>query len=83
VFSNELRGISWKGHIYSECGRMVGCKLYHIQPKEGELCNKPMRSWGLLLGQYWWRGMHIDVQRLVSHCMVCDRVKASFNAPTP
>ncbi len=27
--------------------------------------------------------MHIDVQQLVSHCMVCDRVRASFNAPTP
>jgi len=27
--------------------------------------------------------MHIDVQRLVSRCMVCDRVRASFNAPTP
>ncbi len=27
--------------------------------------------------------MHTDVQRLVSHCMVCDRVRASFNAPTP
>ncbi len=26
--------------------------------------------------------MHTDVQQLVSHCMVCDRVKASFNAPT-
>jgi len=27
--------------------------------------------------------MHIDVQQLVSHCMVCDRVRGSFNAPTP
>jgi hypothetical protein len=27
--------------------------------------------------------MHIDVQRLVSRCMVCDRVRASFNAPRP
>jgi hypothetical protein len=27
--------------------------------------------------------MHTDVQQLVSHCMVCDRVRASFNAPTP
>ncbi len=27
--------------------------------------------------------MHTDVQRLVSHCMVCDRVRASFNAPIP
>jgi hypothetical protein len=27
--------------------------------------------------------MHTDVQRLVSRWMVCDRVKASFNAPTP
>jgi hypothetical protein len=41
------------------------------------------RTYSLLLGQYWWRGMHTDVQRLVSHCMVCDRVRASFNAPTP
>jgi len=27
--------------------------------------------------------MHTNVQRLVSHCMVCDRVRALFNAPTP
>jgi hypothetical protein len=27
--------------------------------------------------------MHTDVQRLVSCCMVCDKVRASFNAPTP
>ncbi len=27
--------------------------------------------------------MHTDVQRLVSRCMVCDRVRALFNAPTP
>jgi hypothetical protein len=27
--------------------------------------------------------MHTDVQQLVSHYMVCDRVRASFNAPTP
>ncbi len=30
VFSNELRCIGWRGHIYSECGRMVRCGLYHI-----------------------------------------------------
>ncbi len=41
------------------------------------------RTYSLLLGQYWWCGMHTDVQRLVSRCMVCDKVKASFNAPTP
>ncbi len=27
--------------------------------------------------------MHTNVQRFVSRCMVCDRVRASFNAPTP
>jgi hypothetical protein len=27
--------------------------------------------------------MHTDVQQLVSHCMVFDKVRASFNAPTP
>ena len=41
------------------------------------------RTYRLLLGQYWWRGMHKQVRQLVSHCMVCDRVRASFNAPTP
>jgi hypothetical protein len=30
VFSNELGGIGWRGHIYSECGRMIRCGLYHI-----------------------------------------------------
>ncbi|CAM6086499.1 unnamed protein product [Calypogeia fissa] len=41
------------------------------------------RTYSLLQGQYWWRGMHTDVQQLVARCMVCDRVRASFNAPTP
>ena len=27
--------------------------------------------------------MHNDVQQFVSRCGVCDRVRASFNAPTP
>jgi len=48
VFSNELGGIDWREYIYFECGRMVGCRLYHIQPREGVLCNMPMRSWGIL-----------------------------------
>jgi hypothetical protein len=30
-------------------------------------------TYSLLLGKYWWHGMHIDVQQLVSRCMVCDR----------
>ena len=37
----------------------------------------------LLEGQYWWWGMHIDVQNFVARCMVCDRMCASFNAPSP
>jgi hypothetical protein len=48
VFSNELRGIGWNGHIYSECGRMVRYRLYHIQTREGVLCDMPMRSGGIL-----------------------------------
>ncbi len=40
------------------------------------------RTYSLILNQYWWRGMHTDVQRLVSRCMVCDRVRALFNAST-
>ncbi len=91
MFSNKLRGIGWRGHIYSECGRMVRCGLYHIQPIEGTVRHAHeelghfgvKRTYSLFLGQYWWRSMHIDVQRLVSRCMVCDKVRASFNAPTP
>ncbi|CAM6122949.1 unnamed protein product [Calypogeia fissa] len=41
------------------------------------------RTYSLLQGQYWWWGMHTDVQQLVARCMVCDRVRASFNALTP
>jgi hypothetical protein len=55
--------------------------VQHVHEELGHFGVK--RTYSLLLGQYWWHGMHIDVQRLVSHCMVCDRVKASFNAPTP
>jgi hypothetical protein len=48
MFSNELGGIGWRGHIYSKCGRMVRYGLYHIQPKDDVLCGMPMRSWGIL-----------------------------------
>jgi len=40
-------------------------------------------TYSLLIGQYWWHGMHTNVQQLVSHCKVYDKVRASFNAPTP
>jgi muconolactone delta-isomerase len=48
MFSNELRSIGWRGHIYSECGRMIGYGLYHIQTREDILCGMPMKSWGIL-----------------------------------
>jgi hypothetical protein len=57
------------------------CIVWHAHEELGHFGVK--RTYSLLLGQYWWRGMHIDVQRLVSHCMVCDKLRASFNAPTP
>jgi hypothetical protein len=38
------------------------------------------RTYSLFLGQYWWHVMHTNVQQLVSCCMICDRVKSSFNA---
>jgi hypothetical protein len=31
----------------------------------------------------WWRGMQLQVQALVARCVVCDCVRASFNAPMP
>jgi hypothetical protein len=61
MFPNELGGIGWKGHIYSECGRMVGCGLYHIQPRGGRIVRHAHEELGhfgikqiynLLLGQY-------------------------------
>ncbi len=57
------------------------CIVRHAHEELGHFGVK--QTYSLFLGQYWWRGMHTDVQRLVSHCMVCDRVRASFNAPTP
>ncbi len=69
---------------------MVRYGLYHIQTRRivrhahEELGHIGIKwTYSLLLGQYWWHGMHTDVQRLVSHCMVYDKVRASFNAPTP
>lgn len=41
------------------------------------------RTYSLLQSHYWWRGMQTEVQQFVARCMVCDRVRASFNAPTP
>ena len=41
------------------------------------------QTYSLLQTQYWWRGMHTDVQSFVAKCVVCGRVRASFNAPTP
>jgi hypothetical protein len=41
------------------------------------------RTYSLLQIHYWWRGMQQQVQALVARCVVCDRVRASFNAPMP
>ena len=41
------------------------------------------RTYNLLQSQYWWVGMQTYVQWIVARCQVCDRVCASFNAPTP
>ena len=32
---------------------------------------------------YWWKGRRADVERVLSVCSTCDRVKASFNAVHP
>jgi hypothetical protein len=37
----------------------------------------------LLQIHYWWRGMQQQVQAMVARCVVCDRVRASFNTPMP
>ncbi len=57
------------------------CIMRHAHEELGHFGVK--QTYSLFLGQYWWRGIHTNVQQLVSHYMVCDRVKASFNAPTP
>jgi hypothetical protein len=41
------------------------------------------RTYSLLQIHYWWRGMQQQVQALVARCMVCNRVRASFNALMP
>lgn len=41
------------------------------------------KTHSLLQIHYWWRGMQTQVQQLVARCMVCDKVRASFNAPMP
>lgn len=41
------------------------------------------RTHSLFQTQYWWVGMQGQVQQTVARCQVCDRVRASFNAPTP
>jgi hypothetical protein len=40
------------------------------------------RTYSLLQIHYWWRGIQ-QVQAMVARCVVCDRVRASFNAPMP
>jgi hypothetical protein len=40
------------------------------------------RTYNLLQIHYWWREMQ-QVQALVARCVVCDRMRASFNAPMP
>jgi hypothetical protein len=55
--------------------------VWHAHEELGHFGVK--RTYSLLVGQYWWRDMHTDVQQLVSRCMVCDKVRASFNVPTP
>jgi hypothetical protein len=58
-----------------------GCIVQHAHEELGHFGVN--RTYSSFLSQYWWHGMHTDVQRLVSRYMVCDRVRASFNAPTP
>ena len=41
------------------------------------------RTAHLLLLSYWWQGIMKDVAGVVGQCKVCDRVRASFNAPSP
>jgi hypothetical protein len=41
------------------------------------------RTYSLLQIHYWWPGMQSQVQALVAQCVVCDRVRVSFNAPMP
>jgi hypothetical protein len=41
------------------------------------------RTYSLLQIHYWWRKMQQQVQMLVARCVVCDRVRASFNALMP
>jgi hypothetical protein len=41
------------------------------------------RTYSLLQIHYWWRGMQQQVQTLVARCVVCDHMRASFNAPMP
>jgi hypothetical protein len=41
------------------------------------------RTYSLLQIHYWWRGMQQQVQAMVARCVVCDRVRVSFNAPMP
>jgi hypothetical protein len=33
--------------------------------------------------KYWWKGRRADVERVLSVCITCNRVKASFNAVHP
>jgi hypothetical protein len=33
--------------------------------------------------KYWWKGRRADVEKVISVCRTCDRVKASFNAIHP
>jgi hypothetical protein len=37
------------------------------------------RTTALLLTAHWWKGLAAGVQELVSRCVVCDRIKATFN----
>jgi len=70
VFSNELGGIGWRGHILRvwEDGRVWiiphpaqrGHIVRHAHEELGHFGIK--RTYSLLLGQYSWHGMHTDVQ---------------------
>ncbi len=70
VFSNELGGIGWRGHILRvwEDGRVWiiphpaqrGHIVQHAHEELGHFGIK--RTYSLLLGQYSWHGMHTDVQ---------------------
>ncbi|OAE34649.1 hypothetical protein AXG93_4034s1020 [Marchantia polymorpha subsp. ruderalis] len=84
AFMCWLRGASSsEDHLTSYSSQRVDSQSLDLEVENDGVYQRDVHDDALLLEFLQTSMMPGTVQQLVSRCMICDRVKASFNAPTP